>query len=114
MQKQSNSSVIHITHSHYEEIGKNFKRRRNELEMTQAELAERMSTDPRNIRNYEKGKSLTLENIVSLCQCLECTLEDDLPYELLEILIGLFRVIPNMNQSSLNRLNKVFSMKRMD
>ena len=62
MQKKSNSSVVHITNSHYEEIGKNFKRRRNELEMTQAELAERMLTDPRNIRNYEKGKSLTLDN----------------------------------------------------
>lgn len=114
MQKKSNSSVVHITNSHYEEIGKNFKRRRNELEMTQAELAERMLTAPRSIRNYEKGKSLTLDNIVSLCQCLECTLEDVLPYELLEILIGLFRIIPNMNQTALNSLNKVLSMKRMD
>ena len=114
MQKQSNSSVIHITHSHYKEIGKNFKRRRNKLGLTQAELAEKMSSDTRNIRNYESGKSLTLDNIVPLCQYLECTLEDVLPYELLEKLIGLFRIIPNMNRSTLNSLIKVLSMKSVD
>ena len=63
---------------------------------------------------FTQNLGLNLDNIVILCQCLECTLEDVLPYELLEILIGLFRIIPNMNQTALNSLNKVLSMKRMD
>mgnify|MGYP001313662081 CR=1 FL=1 len=52
-------------------------RRRNELGLTQAELAQRIGTDPRNIRRYESGESVpTLGVAQNIAKALGITLDE--------------------------------------
>lgn len=52
-------------------------RRRTELGLTQAQLGQRVGTDPRNIRRYESGESVpTLGVAQSIAQALGITLDE--------------------------------------
>ena len=52
-------------------------RRRNELGLTQAELAQRVGTDPRNIRRYESGESVPALGVAqNIAKALDITLDE--------------------------------------
>ena len=52
-------------------------RRRSELGLTQAELAQRVGTDPRNIRRYESGESVPALGVArNIAKALDITLDE--------------------------------------
>lgn len=52
-------------------------RRRNELGLTQAQLAQRIGTDPRNIRRYESGESVPALGVAqNIAKALDITLDE--------------------------------------
>ena len=101
-QQHKPSSVICFSDAHDAEMGLNIKRLRKEKGLTQARFAEMMYTDWRNPARYEKGQSLTISNLVMICQALDCTLEYILPAEFRPIVSGMNKALSGMNRSALN------------
>lgn len=56
-------------------IGAKIKSRRKQLQLTQAQLAEKVSKSPQVISNWERGytPSLSPEHLKGLCTALQCT-----------------------------------------
>ena len=58
-------------------IGNNIKRRRKELKMTQAQLAERAQVSDVHISHIETAKvAMSLESLLAICEALETTPND--------------------------------------
>lgn len=58
-------------------VGKNIKRFRNEKNMTQDQLAEKLSVTRQAVSNWENGKTQPdVETLGNIAQVLEVTLED--------------------------------------
>lgn len=85
-------------------IGNNIKRRRLELKLTQAQLAERAQISDVHISHIETGKaSMSLETLLAICRVLDTTPND--------ILLGeYFYPVPN-NDSSLKDTNNKINPK---
>ncbi|MBO5569723.1 MAG: helix-turn-helix domain-containing protein [Clostridia bacterium] len=79
MGQQPENSLTYFTNEHAEEIGKNIRRIRKKE--TRANVGARMRSNDSTVYNMEKGKSLTLANLIQLCQALDCTIEELLPDE---------------------------------
>jgi len=61
-------------------FGKHLKRKREELGLTQEELAEQAGLDLLSLAFLEQGKgNISLENIISLAQVLKLSLKDLMP-----------------------------------
>ncbi len=58
-------------------IGNNIRRRRHELKMTQAQLAERAHVSDVHISHIETAKAaMSLESLLAICQALKTTPND--------------------------------------
>jgi transcriptional regulator with XRE-family HTH domain len=58
-------------------VGERIKARRNELEVSQQELGEKLGISFQQIQKYEKGVNrVTTGRLLQLCQALQCDLSD--------------------------------------
>jgi transcriptional regulator with XRE-family HTH domain len=57
----------------YEQIGKRIARRRNVLDLTQAELAEQADISTTYTGNVERGAKCSIETLMKLCNALDIT-----------------------------------------
>ncbi len=58
-------------------VGNNIRKRRKELRLTQADLAEKAGISVVHISHIENGKvSMSLETLISICNILDCTPND--------------------------------------
>jgi len=57
----------------YKLIGKRIARRRQVLDLTQAELAERANISPTYTGNVERGAKCSIETLMKLCTALDVT-----------------------------------------
>ena len=57
----------------YQLIGKRIAKRRNVLDMTQAELAEKAEISPTYTGNVERGAICSIETLMKLCSALNVT-----------------------------------------
>lgn len=56
----------------YIDLGEQVRKRRREMKLTQAELAERMDVSPSLVGHIERGaRAISLETFVTLCNALE-------------------------------------------
>lgn len=69
---------------HYSEMGKRIKAYRKENKLTLEQAAERLDVPLTTIKLLEKGKSLTLENVMRICLGYGCTLAEVFPDEFIE------------------------------
>jgi transcriptional regulator with XRE-family HTH domain len=57
----------------YKQIGKRIAKRRNVLDLTQAELAERANISTTYTGNVERGAKCSIETLMKLCKALDIT-----------------------------------------
>ena len=57
----------------YKQIGKRIAKRRNVLDMTQAELAEKADLSATYTGNVERGATCSIETLMKICTALEVT-----------------------------------------
>lgn len=69
---------------HYSEMGKRIKAYRKENNLTLEQAAERLDVPLTTIKLLEKGKSLTLENVMRICLGYGCTFAEIFPDEFIE------------------------------
>ena len=78
---------------HYQEMGRNIRALRMIRKLTQEELAEETDLSARTIKRIEAGESITLQNIMTLCLALNCTLIEIMPHEYLRYVSPMLRDI---------------------
>lgn len=113
MEQQYNPSLVCFSDAHAAEMGENLQEIRRRRGLTQEDLAGRMYTDTRNIARYESGKSLTLPNLILLCQLLGCTFEDILPADFTRLASGLSNALSVMNPGALTAFSTAFEKERI-
>lgn len=73
-----------LRNEHYSEMGKRIKDYRKENKLTLEQAAERLDVPLTTIKLLERGKSLTLENVMRVCLGYRCTLAEIFPDEFIE------------------------------
>ena len=73
-----------LRNEHYSEMGEKIKAYRKESKLTLEKAAERLDVPLTTIKLLEKGKSLTLENVMRICLGYGCTIAEIFPDEFIE------------------------------
>lgn len=87
--RQQKESVL--KNEHYTEMGKRVKAYRTQSRLTLEQAAERLDVSVSSIKQFEQGNSLTLENLMKICDEYGCTLAEIIPNEFLEYISPLKR-----------------------
>ena len=80
--QQQRESVL--TNEDYSEMGQRIKAYRRENKLTLEQAAERLDVPLTTIKLLERGKSLTLENVMRICLGYGCTFAEIFPDEFIE------------------------------
>ena len=79
----------------YTTIGNNIRKQRGKSKLTQSTLASMLGTDKAAISRMEHGKRITLENLSTLSEALNCSLVELLDGDFFVTLCGAYQSAPD-------------------
>ena len=112
MRQRPESPPKYFTNEYEAEVGKKIRGIRGQLSLTRKEVAERMGSDDSTVYRMENGKSLTLPNLIQLCQALDCTIEELIPDEFKHLVSRSNKGISMMPTETLTLLSAVLSAEQ--
>lgn len=80
--KRQSESILKS--EHYTEMGKRVKAYRIQSRLTLEQAAEQLGVSVTTVKLFERGKSLTVENLIRICLVYDCTIAEIIPNEFIE------------------------------